>query len=72
MSRNDDLISRQGAIDALTERFKRVPTNAIIAKAVIENLPSTRPEDWMERNKERKNEICICVYSSIFVDDVYD
>ena len=27
-----DLISRRQAVDALTERFKRVPTNAIIAK----------------------------------------
>jgi len=40
----DDLISRQQAIDALMERFKRVPTNAIIAKDVIENLPSVQPE----------------------------
>ena len=40
----DDVISRQQAIDALMERFKRVPTNAIIAKDVIENLPSAQPE----------------------------
>lgn len=39
-----DLIDRQQAIDALMERFKRVPTNAIIAKDVIENLPSTQSE----------------------------
>jgi len=37
-------ISRQQAIDALMERFKRVPTNAIIAKYTIENLPSAQPE----------------------------
>lgn len=40
----DDLISRRAAIDALMERFKRVPTNAIIAKDVISKLPSAQPE----------------------------
>ena len=40
----DKLISQQAAIDALMERFKRVPTNAIIAKDVIKNLPSVQPE----------------------------
>ena len=43
----DKLISQQAAIDALMERFKRVPTNAIIAKDTIKNLPSAEPE----RNK---------------------
>ena len=40
----DKLISQQAAIDALMERFKRVPTNAIIAKDTIKNLPSAQPE----------------------------
>ena len=40
----DKLISQQAAIDALMERFKRVPTNAIIAKDTIKNLPSVQPE----------------------------
>lgn len=39
----DDLISRQQAIDALMERFKRIPTTAIRAKDTIENLPSAQP-----------------------------
>ena len=39
-----DLIDRQKTIDALMERFKRVPTTAIIAKDTIENLPSAQPE----------------------------
>ena len=39
-----DLIDRRQAIDALMERFKRVPTTAIIAKDTIENLPSAQPE----------------------------
>ena len=39
-----DKICRQAAIDALMERFKRVPTNAIIAKDVIEKLPSVQSE----------------------------
>ena len=39
----DDSISRKQAINALMERFKRVPTNAIIAKDTIENLPSAQP-----------------------------
>ena len=41
---SSDCISRQAAIDALMERFKRVPTTAIIAKDIIENLPSAQPE----------------------------
>ena len=40
----DKLISQQAAIEALMERFKRVPTNAIIAKDVIEDLPTTQPD----------------------------
>ena len=38
-----DLTSRRQAVDALMERFKRVPTNAIIAKDTIKNLPSVQP-----------------------------
>ena len=41
---SSDCISRQVAINALMERFIRVPTNAIIAKDTIENLPSAQPE----------------------------
>lgn len=40
----DDLISRQAAIEELMEHFKRVPTTAIRAKKVIEELPSAQPE----------------------------
>ena len=40
----DDLISRQQAIDALMDEFKRVPTTAIRAKNRIERLPSAQPE----------------------------
>lgn len=44
----NDTIYRQAAIDALMERFKRVPTNAIIAEDTIENLPSAQPEQqWI-------------------------
>lgn len=39
-----DLIDRQAAIDALVERFKRLPTNALNAKHVIEDLPSAQTE----------------------------
>ena len=42
-----DLISRQAAIDAVMELFRRVPTNAIRAKKVIEKLPSAQPERWI-------------------------
>ena len=34
-----DLISRQAAIDAVMDEFKRIPTNAIRAKTRIEALP---------------------------------
>lgn len=39
-----DTISRQAAIDALIEEFKRTPTVAIRAKHVIEQLPSALPD----------------------------
>lgn len=50
---SSDVINRQDAIDALMERFKRIPTTAIIAKNIIENLPSAQPEEaipvsWIE------------------------
>lgn len=35
-----DAVSRQAAINALMEDFKRIPTNAIRAKTVIEQLPT--------------------------------
>lgn len=39
----DDLISRQGAIDAVIDEFKRSPTPAIRAKLRLEALPSAAP-----------------------------
>lgn len=39
-----DTISRQAAIDALMEKFKRIPTTAIRAKDALEALPSAQPE----------------------------
>lgn len=37
-------ISRQAAIDALRDEFKRTPTTAIRAMGVISELPSAQPE----------------------------
>ena len=39
-----DLVSRQDAIDAVMDEFKRIPTSAIRAKTRIEALPSAQPE----------------------------
>lgn len=39
----NDCIRRQDAIETLMEIFKRIPTNAIRAKTVIEQLPSAQP-----------------------------
>ena len=39
-----ELISKQAAIDAVMDEFKRIPTNAIRAKIRIEALPPARPE----------------------------
>jgi ribosomal protein L37AE/L43A len=39
-----DTVSRQAAIDALMDEFKRVPTTAIRAKNRIDRLPSAQPE----------------------------
>lgn len=43
-----DTIDRQESIDALMEEFKRIPTNAIRAKNIIEGLPSAQPEITLE------------------------
>lgn len=40
----DNLISRQGAIDAMIDEFKRTPTNAIRAKTRLEALSPAQPE----------------------------
>lgn len=53
----DDVIYRQMAIDALMDEFKRIPTMAIRAKHVIEQLPSAQliafdsPDNWDEKPK---------------------
>ena len=39
-----DTISRQQTIDTLMQEFRRIPTNSIRAKLVVENLPSAQPE----------------------------
>ena len=40
----DDLISRQDAISALCDKFKRTPTNAIRAMDAIKQLPPAQLE----------------------------
>jgi hypothetical protein len=40
----DDQISRQAAIDALRDKFKRTPTNAIRAMDAVKQLPPAEPE----------------------------
>lgn len=42
--RDEDLISRKAAIDAVIDEFKRSPTPAIRAKLRLEALPSAQPE----------------------------
>lgn len=41
---SNDCVSREAAIDALIEGFRRSPTIAIRAKDMIEQLPSVQPE----------------------------
>ena len=43
-SKKGDTINRQAAADALMAEFKRVPTTAIRARAVLEQLPPEQPE----------------------------
>lgn len=40
----NDSISRQAAIDALINHFKKSPTTAIRARGVVEELPPAEPE----------------------------
>lgn len=40
----NDLISRQAAINAVMDEFKRVPTTAIRAKTRLESLPAAQPQ----------------------------
>lgn len=55
-----DCISRQAAIDALKNRWKKTRNYEGIGDDIAEEcelylkqVPSAQPEDWMERNKER-------------------
>lgn len=70
-----DLIDRQKAVDALMERFKRVPTNAIIAKDVIENLPSAQPTaTWLihKWGDDAKCSNCGRSFKDVYDMDNYD
>lgn len=73
-----DLISRHAAIDAVTDVLKRIPTNAIRAKDVLEALPSVQPEQkkgkWIEAD-DSDNRISgrcsVCGWEShMYEDDV--
>jgi len=48
---NDDLISRQAAIDALDKRFDSIPmeqtTEILLLRKDLRNLPSAQPERWI-------------------------
>ena len=59
-----ELISRQAAIDAVMDEFKRIPTNAIRAKIRIEALPPAQPEpnydEWCTDCKEYDTERHCC------------
>lgn len=48
-----DMISREAAIDAVMDEFKRVPTTAIRAKARLESLPSAQPQRMRGRWTEK-------------------
>lgn len=51
-----DCISREAAIEALRDEFKRTPTNAIRAMDTIKNLPSAQSEpeelDFVQPHKK--------------------
>ena len=60
-----DLISRQTAIDALRQQFKKSPTTAIRAMNTIEELPSAQPErkrgEWIKRDSyDRRDNFYTC------------
>ena len=59
-----ELISKQAAIDAVMDEFKRIPTNAIRAKIRIEALPPAQPEpnldEWCDSCKEYDKEKHSC------------
>ena len=68
-----DIVSRQVAIDALMDEFKRVPTTAIRAKNRIDRLPSAQPERktgrWLIRNGISDAQCSEC---KMYFSDVYD
>lgn len=77
MSRMDDLISRQAAIDALggepiayTEYEQGLHDKWIYAKENIEALPSTQPE--IIRCRECKHALPQGEYGDWFICDVWD
>ena len=66
----NDCISREAAIDALVEGFKRIPTLAIRAKDMIEQLPSAQPE--RKKGKWTKDNACeFCGFKPWYEGDIH-
>ena len=68
-NKNGELISRQEAKEALRERLKRIPTYAICAMAVIEDLPSVQSEIIRCKDCKYHEECCRTIRSYGRSDD---
>lgn len=67
-----DLISRQAAIDALINYFKKSPTIAIRARGVVEELPSAQQEQqWTPCDKGEPDEDMECWVTVKTTDVLY-
>ena len=71
-----DCISRQEAIDAVMDEFKRIPTNAIRAKTRIEALPPAQPQiirckycKYACIDPERESDEIYCSENDFWKDD---
>ena len=72
---NDDLISRQNAVDAILELSEKVADEMLFIDAIvdeIENIPSAEPErhrgEWIEDGHERGFSECSkCGYIAVSV-----
>lgn len=71
-----DCISRQAAIDAVIDEFKRSPTPAIRAKLRLEALPSAQPERkkgrWIDKSNGIEGAWNYCSVCGEQAIDLYD
>jgi len=70
LTKCEDIISRQAAIEDVREAFKRNPTTAIRVMDLIESMPSCHPEVTYEQVKEYCKKRCLTIVTNELLEHV--